>query len=266
MSVLNELKKWIPIKIRLPEKVVIGKEETNFYVFYPPKEVEKVPQLIEKENFIVIREDLLPLFYRQLMVSNEDILERIRPYLSTKDYGAFLNAVSLIRAEDSKRSGEVEELYRKLWRDYSVRGRKIYNLLRSNKFAEYVMPRLEALEKMYNKTEEIAKGFQEFLNKTLEYMPYAIWVNPFMTVEDIVTQIRKRVIGDKVPLLCVYGRGTQIAKVKEACEKFFDELEENEKMKFARGSEEYEIGLTEGITYFIINTKLFDVTTGVSRL
>lgn len=266
MSLIDKLKKWIPIKIKLPEKIVIGKEETNFFVYYAPKEVEKIPRLVDVEKCIVVREDLIPLFYRQLMVSNEEILERIKPYITTRDYGAFLNAISLIRAEDSKSEKEANELYWKLWRYYGSRGRKFYNLLRSNKFAEYVMPRLDALLKKYgNKLEEIAKEFQSFLNGILDYMPFAIWVNEFMTIEDIIAQIKRRVFTDKVPMVCIYGRGTQINKVKEACDKFFDELKNNEKEKFARGMEEYEIGLTDGITYYIINTEIFDVTTGSIR-
>jgi hypothetical protein len=122
-----------------------------------------------------------------LSLAHEQIIKALKPYLTEADRGALVAAATVVRLEDkndaeSKRRSH--ELLDNLRIAYGIRGRKIYNMLRSRVyegatiFHSIILPFLDDVRKRYPDDQWKVRGiFSAFLDDLLRYYPRAIWVN-----------------------------------------------------------------------------------------
>jgi hypothetical protein len=165
-----------------------------------------------------------------LSYTHKQLIEALKPYLSTTDLGALVAASTVVRLED-KRDQESkqrsQELLTNLRKAYGSRGRKIYNMLRSKVyqgatiFHSIIMPFLEDAKKTYPKDQWKVRGiFSAFFDEILRYYPRAIWVdNPRPgAIRRRHVRILGRITKEQVPV-SVYARKSKCIKAaKEICE------------------------------------------------
>jgi len=188
---------------------------------YGPDIKKTIPDLFGKGKFGFSREDLIPVEAEMVSLArfHRLLIRKMSRYLLPDDLSSLVASATIVQLEDKGLTRKATKLLFELSNRYGERGKRIYNMLRSNIFEGLIYPLLEALEAEYSPPEANAK-FTQFFENILDYYPLGIWVNEATSELEIVQGLKNRF--DKgVSAVYVYARGqNNINKCITACENF----------------------------------------------
>lgn len=97
-----------------------------------------------------------------------------------------------IKSRFDKGEGSLEQLKAGIRQKYGQRGNNIVNLCSAKYFENYLIPYYEHLEKTETDKQEILRKFARLFNILATELPFTVFVNHGMTVEEVVKQTGSR--------------------------------------------------------------------------
>lgn len=229
MALKDFLKKIFPFEINLL------KIENLYYTKYDQDietYIEKVKKLTieDKSNVLgYVRSDLLETEAELISPEKEfkRYIDEFEPYMSDDDHGALITASAVIKLERKGKNELAGRILKSLSNAYPIRGKKIYNLLESGYFEQYIYPKLKKIKREFKDDEIRIKGaFLTFFEGVMRYFKYAIWVSETTSLKDIEIGLLQRLSTLKQPMVFIHTRGEKnIKKLDEVIEIFMKNYE-----------------------------------------
>lgn len=228
---------------RIEREYNIKIKNYNVNVLYLDKNSKKfIKPLFEEFGFV--RGDLFLPFAETSTptASHKYLIRAMKPYLSEEDLSTIITSASIVRLEDKDMDEEANKLLRNLSDKHGERGRRIYNMLRSNHFEKLIVPFVENCESEIDDPMNIYDIVNEYFNRIIEYHPFGIWVNETTSDKELVEGLEERVIKHKMPIVFVYGRGDNcVEKIKNTCDEFCKRYEEKHGKKLEINYQDYKL-------------------------
>lgn len=214
---------------------------SNFNTLELNSEVEKgFPELF-KSGFGLGRADLASIQSSMAAPSKEfdEVILDLKPYLRPPDHAALIAATAVVKSENE---GKNTEILRKLLdKCYGSRGRRVYNMLRSdvdhgkNIFQAIIIPFLKEAKKTYPDDEIRVTGlFTLFFEEIIKNFPNAIWISDNSAVAATAKKAEKML--EKIPEVFIFARGIGFIKTAErVCKEVECEVE---KLKYSLGTQQ----------------------------
>lgn len=169
----------------------------------------KLP-LVRDEEIIqgYVREDLEEIEVSSLFPLEKfrSILKEMREYLPSEYYSVLVQACNVIKFEELGKDRIANRVLYFLRSRWGSLGAKIYNLLKTSFFITEIYPRFQSIVNKHAQNKDTARGeFIVFLDKTLEYFKYAVWVtrkDRWQTIKERIKARRK-----SVQTVAVFARG-----------------------------------------------------------
>ena len=188
---------------------------------------------IVDENIGFARADIIPTeseIIHQRDVDHE-LIEELKKYLKSEDVACILTSLSIIRLEDEEKSVEATRLSNDLRNAYGMRGRRIYNLLRTENidgkiiFYAELMSTLEDLQRDFPGDEhKIQTELQMYLNRMLEFYPEAVWIDQYSDLKKLQIEVLAKMRRTENPIkICARGE-VAIDKLNKLCDYLIKEL------------------------------------------
>ncbi|MBU0459650.1 MAG: hypothetical protein KJ771_02475 [Nanoarchaeota archaeon] len=184
----------------------IQNEFVNVYPYIEElKDIEKEKFL--KENFYFTREDLVEeigdlAFPKQ---EYEEIMKKLKPFISEQDLGALLYASKSCKIEDEGKKGKKGKIF--TYNPFGEREKTLYNWLRSGEvFEKDLFPILNSLKKVDQSTELFLSIWDNYIKSH----PFRVFVSKNMDEEELKDNILKRLILHGKKKIYVHSRGKTI--------------------------------------------------------
>lgn len=195
-----------------------------------------------EENYYFTREDLVEDIAELAYPAKEyeEILQRLKPFISEKDMGILLYASKVCKQENAKQ--RIKEDTKHI--SFCLREKTLYNWIRSGEvFEKDIFPMLNALEK-----EETGKQlFLNWWNNLIDFHPFRIFVSINMEDTDLKEEILKRILLYDQNKIYVHTRGARI----KLCEKVIRQLFKNELKTFGIKPMNYILGNSRAKKFII---------------
>jgi hypothetical protein len=218
MSFLDKIKKLFSIK--LPEHfhlhfnlITINKSDQSRKVEYNDsskkltvnvdgldgQEEPKIKELLNlaiNEDYALLEENakvLMEDFERaDKSFETQNILKFLKPKIPVDDLNIWRAALYLKNKHESTRKEEVKSVKRQIMQKYGDRGKNIANLCSADYVKDYMIPLYDALIQYYKDESVARERFRKAYSIIVEELPFTIFVNHQMTINDIKTEINRR--------------------------------------------------------------------------
>ena len=232
----SEVERDYSSKVRSSNK--IGKVEVRQNITYninlpaiPSNEVDsdKLKKIFEEGigGFVKNKPELLVQDAGLLSLKplQKEILKDYRGAIDGKQLSAMRTAFTIMNFEDNNFWKEASELRAKLGRKYKMQGKRMYNLCRSGYIDGKLRVDLHMMMFECQGSESYKLRYQKYFNDCMEFFPYAVWANEWVSRADMISEINKRIIKKRVPEIKVFARGKSNIERTESVTNQFVESE-----------------------------------------
>ncbi|MFH1504040.1 MAG: hypothetical protein ABIH08_01430 [Candidatus Omnitrophota bacterium] len=262
MTFLEILKKIFPINIKLPEHISlihIGKLDNSKKIIHNDssktivnlnslsKEEEQglkeILPLALKENYTLLTEDTklkAEDFKKESgSVEAKEILAFLRPKISAEEINIWRAALYLRSKHNTGRREEVKKLKYEIMQKYGEKGRNIANLCSENYVKDFLIPLYNAFKQFHKDVNLATEKFRVAYELIVNELPFTIFVNYRMSVDDIKLEIEKRKrYGSK--FINIHGIGEDN---KDKIQQVAEELKDTGKYEMSKYSKEENVVL-----------------------
>jgi len=186
--------------------------------------IEKAKELSD-EKFGFGKENLIPIESEMATPKKpyDIIIHDLRKYMESKDIHALIHCYAIIQLEDQGVNKYARKGIQDLTKRFGERGRRIYNMVRSEVFDEFIHPSILDIEELTNNKKEAHRIGSKLIESLIEYNPVSIWVNDTTEKEELERGVTKRLVYQMMPFVKVFGRGDDVVNlIQNTCQEFID--------------------------------------------